>query len=232
MAPATAQIIPVVPDETKQEISSLAELATQSRELTISDQSTYQRAADLLSDIKSRGKELEKKRKAITEPMDAAKKSTMDLFRPAVDAIEGFEKLIKQKMADFVREQERLQREAEARAADERRKEQEKLQREAEKLRAKGKEEQAAAVELQAVTAVSAPAPTMQAVASGAHHRKVWKAQLVDKMALIKAVAEGRASAELLDYNESVGNKLAVALKSSLHIDGIEAFEDISIAAR
>lgn len=231
-AAASNNIVPVVPDETKQEITTLAELANQSRALVIADQAGYQSAADLLRDIKDRGKELEKKRKAITEPMDAAKKATMDMFRPAVDAIESLEKLIKGRMSDFVREQERLVREAEAQARENQRKEQERLHKQAEALRAKGKDEKAEAIEQQAATTVAMPATHMQATASGASHRKIWKAKLTDKMALIKAVAEGRASAELLDYNESVGNKLATALKSSLCIPGLDAYDEISIASR
>ena len=226
------EIMPAVPVETKTEITTLADLATQSSSLVITTQPEYQKAADLLSDIKSRGKALEEKRKAITAPLDAAKKATMDMFRPAVDAVEAFEKAVKAKMADFVREQDRIRRETEERAAEEARKQQEKLLAKAEKAEAKGNTEQAEALQMQAAATVAVSPIIETPTASGAHHRKQWKARLTSKMALIKAVAEGRASPELLDFNESVANGLAKALKSGLNIDGVEAYEDIVIASR
>lgn len=229
---AAKQILPAVPAETRNEIASLAELAQQSAELTIASQPEYQQAADLLTEIKKRGKALEEKRKAITSPLDAAKKATMDMFRPAVDAINEFEKAVKLKMGGFVREQDRLRQVAAAQAAEKARAEQEKLMSQADKLREKGKEDLAAAKEQQAATTV-AVAPLIEApAATGAHARRIWKARLTDKMALIQAVADGRASPELLDYNESVGNGLAKALKSGLNVPGLDAYEDISIAAR
>ncbi len=229
---AAKQILPAVPAETRNEIASLAELAQQSASLAIKSQPEYQEAADLLTEIKRRGKALDEKRKAITSPLDAAKKATMDMFRPAVDAIAEFEKSVKAKMGDFVREQDRLRREAEAKAAEKARKDQERLMAQADKLREKGKEDLAAAKEMQAATTV-AVAPVVEApAASGAHARRIWKSRLTDKMELIKAVAEGKASPELLDYNESVGNGLAKALKGGMNIPGLESFEDISIASR
>lgn len=226
------EIMPAVPAETRNEIATLADLAMQSSSLVITSQPQYQAAADLLADIKQRGKALEEKRKAITAPLDAAKKATMDMFRPAVDAIAEFEKAVKAKMAGFVREQDRIRREAEAAAAEKARKEQEKLLAQAEKAAAAGKAEKAEALALQAASTVAVAPLVDAAVASGAHARRVWKARLTDKMALIKAVADGRASPELLDYNESVGNGLAKALKSGMNIPGIEAHEEISIASR
>lgn len=229
---AAQQIIPAVPAETKTEIASLADLALQSSQLVITSQTEYQNAADLLADIKRRGKALEEKRKAITAPLDAAKKAAMDMFRPAVDAIDAFEKSVKDKMAGFVREQERIRRETEAAAAEKARKEQEKLLAQAEKAAAAGKLEKAEALELQAASTVAVTPAIEAPVAAGAHARRVWKARLTDKMALIQAVADGRASPELLDFNQSVGNGLAKALKSGMNIPGLESYEDISIAAR
>lgn len=232
MNAAAQKVMPAVPVETKTEIQSVAELAQQSVDLVITSQPEYQAAADLLSDIKQRGKALDEKRKAITKPMDDAKKATMNMFRPAVDAIAECEKVLKGKMAGFVKEQEKIRQEAEAKAAEAARKEQEKIMAKADKLREKGKYEQAEAVEIQAATTVAASPVIDTPVATGASTRRIWKARLSNKMALIQAVAEGKASPELLDYNESVGNGLAKALKSGMNIPGLEAYEDISIASR
>lgn len=229
---AVAKIMPAVPDETKQEISNLAAVIARAEGFAIATNADYQSASDLLRDVKSRGKALDEKRKAITAPLDAAKKATMDMFRPATDAIGQIEGILKKKMGSFVAEQDRLRREAEAKAAEVARKEQEKLQAKADKLREKGCGEKADALDMQAASTV-AVAPLIEApAASGAHVRKVWKARLTDKMALIKAVAEGKASPELLDYNESVGNGLAKALKSGMNVPGVEAYEDVQVVAR
>lgn len=226
------EIMPAVPAETRNEITTLADLALQSSSLVITSQPQYQAAADLLADIKQRGKALEEKRKGITAPLDAAKKAAMDMFRPAVDAIAEFEKSVKARMAGFVREQDRIRREEEAKATEAARKEQEKLLSQANKAAAAGKLEKAEALELQAASTVAVTPAIEIPIASGAHTRRVWKARLTSKMDLINAVAEGKASPELLDYNESVGNGLAKALKSGMNVPGVEAYEDVQVVAR
>src|SRR5690606_11674268 len=228
----TATVLPAVPEQTKIEIQSVADMADEVKSLVITDNNQYQHAANMLSQLKERGKLLEKKRKEITEPLDAAKKATMDMFRPANDAIADCERELKNRMGNYVREQERLQRQREAEAAERARKEQEKLEAQAERARARGQEEKAQALETQAATAVAVVKPVEAPRASGAHTRKAWKARLNNKMQLITAVAQGKASPELLEYNERAGNDMAKALTAPLNCPGVEAFEEIQVVSR
>lgn len=229
---SAVEILPAVADGTKSEIKSIESTASKALSLKVTTNKEYQQASDILKDLKARGKALEEKRKAITKPMDDAKKATMEMFRPAVDAIKNCETKLKESMAGFVREQERIAAEAQAKAAEKARKEQERLQARADKARESGKEEKAELLEQQACSVVPAVSSSQTPQAKGAHSRKIWKAKLIDKMELIKAVAEGKASPELLDFNESVANGLAKSLKTGLNIPGLESYQDISIASR
>jgi hypothetical protein len=78
----------------------------------------YELAADQLKDVKSLAKRLDDERKAITGPLDQAKKAVMDLFRAPVEFCEKAERTIKQSMLTYDDEQRRLQAEAERKARE------------------------------------------------------------------------------------------------------------------
>ena len=59
---------------------------------------------------------------------------------------------------------------------------------------------------------------------SGISTRDNWKGRVTNKMELIKAVAEGRASEALLLVDESELNRRAKALKNELNVPGCEAY--------
>ncbi|MBB3257670.1 peptidoglycan hydrolase CwlO-like protein [Paraburkholderia bannensis] len=61
-----------------------------------------------LTKIKGLQKDLDTKRKSITQPIDAAKKAVMDLFRAPTDYLEQAEALLKKAIQGYDREQERL----------------------------------------------------------------------------------------------------------------------------
>lgn len=53
--------------------------------------------------------------------------------------------------------------------------------------------------------------------------RTLWEAEVTDKMALIRAVAEGKAPLQCLEPNMACLNGMARAAKSTLHIPGVKA---------
>lgn len=83
--------------------------------------------------------------------------------------------------------------------------------------------EMAAAVVPSAV--VSAPAAP-----KGTSLRGKWKARVIDKQRVVAFVAANPHFLEILDVNESALNKLAGALQKKLPIDGVEPYEDFTVA--
>lgn len=80
------------------------------------------------------------------------------------------------------------------------------------------------------ITAPTVHAPETKV--SGISTRDNWKGRVTNKMELIKAVAEGRASEALLLVDEAELNRRAKALKNELNVPGCEAYNAESIAAR
>lgn len=221
--------------------------------MVIDSQETYDLAADELKAIKTKSTSLEAQRTAITGPINKALKAVNDLFRDPGQYLEQAEKIIKGKMLAYSAEQERI-------AAEERRKaealvraEQERMAREAaakeaaakaeaDALMAAGNAEKAAEVQAQAAieaaiitaTAQVMTAPVVEmsvAKVSGISQRSVWKAEVTDKAALIAFIAATPQFQNLLDVNTSALNQMAKAMKDTMQIPGVRAFEEKTLAA-
>ncbi len=77
--------------------------------------------------------------------------------------------------------------------------------------------------------AASVVAPVVQVdvpKVAGLTSRKNYKAKVTDLMALVKAVAEGKAPLAYVLPNESVLDKMAKALKQQMSIPGVELIEE------
>lgn len=221
--------------------------------MVIDSQETYDLAADELKAIKSKSTTLETQRTAITGPINKALKAVNDLFRGPAQYLEQAEKIIKTKMLTYSAEQERI-------AAEERRKaealvraEQERLAREAaakeaaakaeaDALMAAGNAEKAAEVQANAAIEAASLAATAQvmtapvvevsvAKVSGISQRSVWKAECTDKAALIAYIAANPAFLNLVEVNASALNQMAKAMKETMQIPGVRAFEEKTLAA-
>lgn len=225
-------------------------------------------AAQDLTKIKGLQKSLDTARKSITQPIDAAKKAVMDLFRAPTTYLDQAEAVIKDAITKYDRaeqqrriaeqarleeaarqERARLEAEAAARAAAAAAEAQE-IQRKAEEAAAAGNVEAAARLNAEAESRVeqgAAEVETLQQTATlvtapvavpttiktqGVSTRKVWKAEVSDKLALIRYVAEHPEYIGLLDANMPAINKIALALKANCPLAGVRVFEDDVIAAR
>lgn len=146
---------------------------------------------------------------------------------------------------------ERQALQAKAQAAEEAsRKEAEELQRQANEAAKNGNEEEAQKMAEQALikfqtgqaqanviameaSAMSAPVRvTAPAKVSGISMRETWKAEVTDKAALVKFIAENLHLLNLVDVNTSAVNQMAKAMKGNLNIPGIRAYAEKSVAAR
>ena len=225
------QVTVETPDTEKLDRETRMTLAN-AKAIVITDDDTYQGAASMLKSIKARYNELDAKRKAITKPLDEAKRNVMDMFRIPLEWLKGAEGAAKQSMLAYQREQEATRRAEEARLQEIARKEREMLERKAERAEKAGREERAA--DLRQV-ADSVPEPVVAHAApkvSGLSTRKTYKALVTNKMALIKAVAAGKAPDILLEPNMAVLNGQARALKEAFNYPGVELITDDTMAAR
>lgn len=201
-------------------------------EFKIVTQEHYVGSADLLTQIKSKQKELDELRRSMTRPLDDAKARIMNLFRPAAERLGQAEDVLKGAMIGFTREQERIRQEAERIAREAAEKEAERLRRQAERARAKGKEERAEDLEEQAEEVPVPIVPSQVPAAPGVAFRTTWRAEVHDPKALVIAVAEGHHPLTLLQPNMVALNGLARSLKKELKIPGVRAVSDEGVAAR
>jgi hypothetical protein len=84
----------------KQEAQSSRALFEQVKTFTIFDQQGLDIAGSLLKDVKARWKDIEGRRKSITQPMQAALKNVQALFKEPLDYYASIEAMLKEKILD------------------------------------------------------------------------------------------------------------------------------------
>ncbi|MBL4853829.1 MAG: hypothetical protein JKY25_06270 [Robiginitomaculum sp.] len=221
-----------ITQQTHDDIKTAQKLLSIAREYKIDSDDMMLAAGDELKCIKSKAKDLTAQRVAITKPMDESKKRIMDLFRNPLKYLADAESLIKRSILHYDNKQEQLRREIEAKLRDKQRKEKELLVKRAAAAADKGQEEKAEALRDKAETL---PTPIVAHRAStppGVSYRNTWGAEVVDKMALIKAVAAGEVPLIALEINMKVCNAQACALRSEMKWPGIKAVSTKQIASR
>lgn len=139
---------------------------------------------------------------------------------------------IKRAMLGYQQDQERIRREAEAKVQEEARKEREKLEARAAAAAAKGKTEKAEALQVAAASVVTPIiAPTTPKVA-GISTRTTYKATVVDKLALIQAIAAGNVPLNAVDVNMPFLHSQARAWKETLSYPGVKVEQETGLASR
>lgn len=178
MADTTSALTAIlVPAERQAEIQSEQSEAqatlAQLREWPCITPEDEQDLADILGAIKSKSKDLEEKRTSITGPLNLAKRAVDALFRPAKNALEEAETIIKGKLAQADRRREEARRAALLLAQESAAK--------AQAAKAQGDVVQVqAATQAAAVALASAPTSGSSAAPDGVHFRYQWKWELED----------------------------------------------------
>jgi hypothetical protein len=231
----------MIPAKTELAIPNTKEIDTKanqaleaSRAVLIVSRETYAVAANFLRDLKA----IEK---AINETFDPVIKAAHDAHKAALGAkakhaepIVAAEHIVKAKMLVYQGEEEKRAKEEEARLrkAAQEAEEVERLKR-AEDLLAEGKAEEALVL-LEGDTVEDGPmVHHVERVAlPGIIQKKVWKAEVYDFKALLKAVLEQEAPERLIMANMPEINKLVGALGETLKIPGIRLKQEDQIAVR
>ncbi len=185
-------------------------------------------ASKIISDAKAQFKLVDARRKEITAPLDEAKKSTMELFRPATEACERIEKVLKLKISGFLEERREAQRQEEARLADIAAKEKAKLEAKAEKLREQGKEEQANAIEEKASTAVFiSPAPVSKV--EGISTIDKFEFEVTNLIDLLGLVISGELPPNVIKVDQGALNKIAQQWKGTKDFKGLKCIKSSTV---
>lgn len=216
----------------KKEVSPVIATA---QELIVKTSGQYQYAGEFLKHVKDAQKKVteyfeDPKLKAYQLWKTICKKES-DMMEPLKDA----EKSIKSKMVGYQIEEEHKRKAEMARlqaiAEEQARKERERLLKQAEKLKTPELKEQRMA-EAEMVEAPVIEVQPQTPTISGISTRKVWKADVIDKSALIKAAAGGDMNImALLTVDQSALNRIAQATKGQLSYPGVKFYEEVIIAS-
>lgn len=193
----------------------------QARELKVIDSDTWVRASNILGVIKDL-------RKEIDDTLDPVVRKAHEAHKAAVAAKKKVEAPLVEAETYLRGDMSRYKREVDAANAAARRQAEIERQREVESLEQRGDLSAADAVRMAPVV-VDAEEPP---VGSGVDTRSIWRAEVTDKMALIRAVAEGRVPEAVLAIDTKVLGSLARSLKGALNYPGVRVVEDVGIAVR
>lgn len=193
--------------------------------IKIIDQSTYNHASALIKEIRKMKSLVKEYHKPIKQKTDMAHKEAVATEKRALDPLDKADDIISEELSRWDVEQERLRKEAQAKAdAEAKRLADLAATAEAKAAKANGATQEVVDAILTAPVPVPSPVvlPTFQK-ADGLSTRKTWAAELSDIKALCRAVAEGKASPEYVLPNMVALNKLASAMKTTFNIPGVRA---------
>ena len=221
----------VIPEEAEREALSWPERA---RSITITNQQTYSIAATLLIDISGLAKRIQDHHKPIKDAAYAAHKTAVAAEKRLLDPLDEARAILRRGIGTWEADQERVRLELERKAQEEARKQEEEMRlalaTQAEDIGA----DPSTVDEILSTPLGTAPppvAPTFQRV-SGVSSSQRWHAQVIDLKALIRAVADGKASTEFLEPSMVALNALARAMKSTLNVPGVRAVAEPTVSAR
>lgn len=196
----------------------------------IKTQDDYDYFGGLLKQLKERMRELDKLRKTVTEPLDQAKKAVIAEFKPMEQECIDIESGIKRAMSDYLREQDRLRRLAQAEAEEKARKERARLEERARKAAEAGKDEKAQELAATADSVQAAPVQ-QQAKTAGVAAAKTYKVEVTDMKAFVAAAMQNPMLFKCLTVDQAQLNRLAKAMGSEWEVDGTVLKEDFNIRA-
>lgn len=219
-------------DEIQQLSTAVESWPVKAQAVTVVDTGSYQIAANLLLDIKGLRTEIESTFGPIVQKAHAAHKEAVAQRKKHEEPLQTAEKLIKGRMGTWQRAEEQRQREEAARlAAEAQRRDEEVRLREAEQLEADGETEAAERVLDEPAPAPPPPPPTRVPEVKGISGRDVWKYEVTDLMALVKAVAARDVPLAAVEASAKVLGQQARSLQGEMKWPGVRVWSERSIAA-
>lgn len=236
------------------------DLVTTAKALVITDPDSFERAGEFIQTLKDKARQIEEFFEADIQRAHAAWKGLTAKRAGFLDPLKESIAIVSSRYATFAQEEKRkAEAERRRRELEEQRKEQERIRAEAEiraveakrlaaeaehatsRTEALALEEQASLLTAEAETlkveAAHVQPPVLAAQPSvtppkGVTVRANWRHEVIDKMALIRAVVSGNVSHEALLPNDTYLGARARADKDSVTIAGVRFFDAGSVANR
>jgi hypothetical protein len=208
-------------------------LAEEARALKITDQPSYDLAAERLLAIVELRREIIDHHAPMKRAAHAAWQEVLVAEKKHLDQVAVAEAVYKDKISAYTAEQRRIEAEARAKAeAEARRLAEEQRERELEQAEAEGADVEEITAMINAPLVVAPPRvePAFQAA------RRIttavnWKGQVTSLEALVKAIAAGKANIGLVMANETAINQLARATRGTLEVPGVRFFHEPVVRA-
>jgi hypothetical protein len=201
----------------------------QAKAIVVTDQASFDAAAQFRRRIVTAIAKAEERFAPAKTAANKAHKEICALEKKIIAPLEAASRDIENKgVAWYREEQDRIQAKAREQQEAARKAEEERRLQEAVEAESAGDTEQAEAIINAPPAQVAVIAPPAPKVA-GTSVPKTYSAQVVDIMALCRAVAEGKASSEFIEPNMVALNRVAKALKKTMDIPGVVAVESMSM---
>lgn len=213
------------------ELSKAEKVLEKAKLIVITSHEMATEAQKELASIKGLQKEIEASRVEKVAPLNTTVKSINDAFRKPAEFLSSAESIIKNAISVYLREQERLAREKQAKLEEAARKEKAELEAKAVKAEVKGKVETA---EVLRETATNVVTPIIQSgqKLTGVSVRKSWKGIVDNKAEFVKAALKRPDMMALISIDEAKLTKLAAALQGELSMPGVKTYQEETLAAR
>lgn len=208
------------------------ELTAKASDLVIRTQADVDFAESALVEIASMVKVADAERREEKKPFDDQAKAVQDKWKPKIDRLNEAVSVLRKSLNFYIREQARREQlEQQAQAEEKARKEREKMDSKADRLESQGKTEQAEATRMMTSTVApnrEAPKKATTSLSS----RMVWKAEVTDMSAFLKAVADNQMMLNLIEVNQGALNKMVQALGSNFQMPGVRTYQDAQVTTR
>lgn len=206
----------------------------EAKSYVITDQPSYQKAYAAIKTIKAMRAEIEAKRKSMKDPVLLAGRRIDQNAKEADAPLKRALDILQPKCLAYEDEQERIRREEQRRLEEEARKRAE------EEALAAAEAAQAEGADEKVVDAIlDAPPQAAPVVAAPRFERpkgfsapETWRAEVVNLMDLVRAVAAGQASVNLIQANQPALNQMARAQRDKLQVPGVKAVPSRSLRTR
>ena len=211
-----------IPEASAFEKKALAALA-QANAMTVTSEPEFQAAAVYVQGLKAYQKELDSTFDEAIAAAHASHKAIVAAKKKHYEPIAQAETVVKAKLITFQQEMERKQREEQRRLEEEARKRAEdEILAEAHAAERSGDKSAAEAILASPVAPLAVVAPKLTPTVSGASFRDSYGAEVVDLMALVKAVAVGKVPLGAIEANLTFINANARIHKATLNYPGVK----------
>jgi len=174
--------------------------------------------------VKDRMKELTDTRMEQTRPLNESKNKIIAFFSVPLQKLNDARNYLNTIMVKWTEEQEANRREEERRLQEGARKRaEEEALRQALEAEAAGEKEEAEAIIQEPVYVPPIRVMSEVPKSKESHIRETWSAEGFDLMATVKAIAEGKAPLQAIEYDMTFLNGQARSYKQSLNIPGVRA---------